>query len=195
MHLPAIDFRAYKIGDNIQENMKLPADAKKPVVEYTWVFKINGENKEFVTNGSYPEVDGEYVSVDTKEISAGDEPKILDFSIESPEEDLTSYFLEKDKLLMIVTYNLASSEKDGLAKLKAISDEALKKGYTVIGMTASGDDLKQKIKSEYNLNFDFYLCDEKVLKTIVRSNPGLVVLNKGTVTQKVHWNDVDDLKL
>ena len=96
---------------------------------------------------------------------------------------------------MIVTYNLASSEKDGLAKLKAISDEALKKGYTVIGMTASGDDLKQKIKSEYNLNFDFYLCDEKVLKTIVRANPGLVVLNKGTVTQKVHWNDVDYLKL
>jgi uncharacterized membrane protein YphA (DoxX/SURF4 family) len=195
MHLPAIDFRAYKIDDNIQENMTLPADAKKAVVEYTWVFKVNGENKEFVTNGSYPEVDGEYVSVDTKEISAGDEPKILDFSIESPEEDLTSYFLEKDKLLMIVTYNLASSEKDGLAKLKAISDEALKKGYTVIGMTASGDDLKQKIKSEYNLNFDFYLCDEKVLKTIVRANPGLVVLNKGTVTQKVHWNDVDYLKL
>ena len=140
-------------------------------------------------------MDGEYVSYEKEVLVEADEPKIFDFSIESPEEDLTTYFLEEDKLLMIVTYNLASSEKDGLATLKAISDEALKKGYTVIGLTASGDDLKQKITSEYNLNFDFYLCDEKVLKTIVRANPGLVVLNKGTVTQKVHWNDVDDLKL
>ncbi len=194
-HLPAIDFRAYKIGDNIQKNMTLPENARKPEVEYTWTFKVNGENKKFVTNGSYPSVDGDYVSVDTKVIRDGDEPKILDFSIESDEEDLTSYFLEEEKLLMIVTYSLKNSNEKGLAKLKTLSDEALKKGYTVIGLTASGEALKQKVKSQYKLNFDFYLCDEKVLKTIIRANPGVVVLNKGTVTQKAHWNDVDDLKL
>ena len=76
-----------------------------------------------------------------------------------------------------------------------MSDEAIKKGYTVIGVTASGDDEKQYIKDNYHLNFDFYLCDEKVLKTIVRSNPGVLKLSKGTVLQKVHWNDIDDLKL
>ena len=94
-----------------------------------------------------------------------------------------------------MAYSLEHAEKDGLAKLKSVSDEAIEKNYTVIGLTASGEDMKQKIKAEYNLNFDFYLCDEKALKTIVRSNPGVLELNKGTVMQKVHWNDIEDLKL
>jgi len=195
MHLPAIDFRAYKVGNNILEEMSIPENAKKPVIEYTWVFNVNGEEKEYVTNGSYPEVDGKYVSVKTKMIEEGYEPKILDFSIESEDEDLTTYFLEKEHLIMIVSYGLETAEKKGLEKLKAISDEASQKGYTVIGLTASGDDAKQFIKNTYHLNFDFYLCDEKVLKTIVRSNPGVLKLNKGTVIQKVHWNDIDDLEL
>ncbi len=195
MHLPAIDFRAYKVGNNILNEMSVPENAKKPVIEYTWVFNVNGEEKQYVTNGSYPEVDGKYVSVETKVIEEGYEPKILDFSIESSEEDLTTFFLEEENLIMVVSYNLASAEKDGLAKLKAITDQAIKKGYTVIGLTASGDEDKQIIKNTYNLDFDFYLCDEKVLKTIVRSNPGILKLKKGTIIQKVHWNDIDELEL
>jgi hypothetical protein len=81
-----------------------------------------------------------------------------------------------------------------LAKLKVMTDTAKKKGYTVMGLTASGSDKKKEIQEAYNLDVEFYLCDEKVLKTIVRANPGVVVLNKGTVTQKVHWNDIDDLE-
>ena len=195
MHLPTIDFRPYKVGNNILKEMEVPENAKKPVIEYTWTFKVNGEEKEFVTNGAYPEVDGDYVSVSTKVIEEGFEPKILDFSIESADEDLTSHFLEMDHLIMVVSYSLESAEKEGLSELKAMSDEALKKGYTVIGVTASGDEEKQYIKDTYHLNFDFYLCDEKVLKTIVRSNPGVLKLSKGTVLQKVHWNDIDDLDL
>lgn len=195
MHLPIIDFRAYKIGNNILDEMSVPENAKKPVIEYTWVFNVNGEEKQYVSFGSYPEVDGKYVSVETKVIEEGYEPKILDFSIESSEEDLTNYFLEKENLIMVVAYNLATAEKDGLAKLKSITDQAIKNGYTVIGLTASGDKDKQIVMDTYNLNFDFYLCDEKVLKTIVRSNPGVLKLKKGTVIQKVHWNDIDDLAL
>ena len=59
----------------------------------------------------------------------------------------------------------------------------------------TGEEAKQKIKEKYKFNFDFYLCDEKALKTVVRSNPGILELNKGTVMQKVHWNDLEDLKL
>jgi hypothetical protein len=81
-----------------------------------------------------------------------------------------------------------------LAKLKAMTDEAKRKGYTVIGLTASGIDKKKEIQNAYNLDVEFYLCDEKVLKTIVRANPGVIVLEKGTVTQKAHWNDIDNLE-
>ena len=96
---------------------------------------------------------------------------------------------------MIVVYDLKSSEKEGIEKMKALSDKALKNGYTVIGMTTSDEATKQAVKATYGFDFDFYLCDEKVLKTIVRSNPGVVILNKGTVMQKKHWNDIEDLKL
>jgi uncharacterized membrane protein YphA (DoxX/SURF4 family) len=196
MHLPSIDFRAYKIGDNLQKNMDTPDNAAKPVIEYTWTFKVNGENKEFMSNGSYPSVEGgEYVGVETKEIDPGFIPKIQDFSIESGEEDLTTYFLEKENLIIVAMYNIANSEAEGLDKLKSFTDEAIKKGYTVIGLSASGDATKQQLRADYNLSFDTYLCDEKVVKTIVRANPGIIILEKGTVINKAHWNDIDDVEL
>jgi uncharacterized membrane protein YphA (DoxX/SURF4 family)/peroxiredoxin len=195
MHLPTKDFRAYKIGANIQEGMSTPEDAPKPVVEYYWTFNVNGEEKTYTTNGSYPNVDGELVGNDSKIIDEGYDPPVKDFSIETHDEDLTLDFLQKENLIMIVSYSLESMEKEGAAKLKKATDKALENGYTVIGLTASGDEAKANLKAKYDLNFDFYLCDEKALKTVVRSNPGIVKLKKGTVTQKLHWNDFDDLKI
>lgn len=195
MHLPSIDFRAYKIGDNLLDNMATPPDAPKAIQEFKWTFNVNGEEKTIVTDGSYPNLDGTYVDVETKVIKEGFQPSILDFSIESDTDNLTEKFLTKERLLMVVSYNLETAEQKGLNQLKAITDLALKKGYTVIGLSASGQEVKDQIKSEYDLNFEFYLCDEKALKTVVRSNPGLLQLQRGTVRQKVHWNDIDDLEL
>ena len=196
MHLPAIDFRAYKIGNNILEEMKVPQDAPKPIVEYTWKFKVDGEEKLFVTNGTFPTVEGgEYIDVETREIDPGFIPAIQDFSIESNDEDLTAEFLEEENLVIIAMYNVLNAEADGMAKLKSFSDDAIKKGYTVIGLSASGDEAKNQIKSRYKLNFETYLCDEKVVKTIVRSNPGIVILEEATVVGKAHWNDIEDINL
>jgi len=201
MHLPSIDFRAYKIGNNLQEEMSIPNGAALPSIEYTWKFKVGGEEKEFVTTGIYPDMKEyeylgvEFVGVETKEIDPGYIPSIQDFSIESNEEDLTTYFLEKKHLVVVAMYNVYNAEKEGLLKLKNFTDDAIKKGYTVIGLSASGDEAKQQLKTDYNLNFYTYLCDEKVVKTIVRSNPGIFILNKGTVINKAHWNDIEDVEL
>ncbi len=194
-HLPSIDFRAYKIGDNLKENMIVPEDAPTAVQEYTWTFNVNGEEKEFVTNGSYPTVDGEYVGVETKIIEEGYEPPIMDFSIETNEEDLTDAFLAEENLVMIVSYSLENVHEEGVKKLKEFSENAMRKGYKVIGLTSSGDAVKQEFREAYDWNFDWYLCDEKALKTVVRSNPGALTLEKGTVTQKAHWKDIDKLLL
>ena len=72
----------------------MPEDAAKPVTEYAWKFNVNGEEKIITTNGSYPSVEGEFISVETKVIDEGYEPPIYDFSIETADEDLTDHFLE-----------------------------------------------------------------------------------------------------
>ncbi len=195
MHLPIIDFRPYKVGANLTENMSMPEDAPKPVIEYYWKFKIDEKEEIVTTNGSYPDVAGDFISVETKVIKEGYEPPIHDFSIEREAEDFTESMLQEENLIMIVMYDLELAEEDGIAKLKAMSDEAIENGYKVIGITASGEDAQQQLKDTYKLNFDFYFCDETALKTIVRSNPGILKLNKGTVIQKVHWNDLDDIEL
>ena len=194
-HLPVIDFRAYKIGANITEGMSIPEDAAKPIQEYSWKFNVNGEEKIIVTNGSYPTVEGDFVGVDTKVIQEGYQPPVVDFSIETDDEDLTAHFLEQKNLIVVVSYSLENIEQGGALKLKALQDRAIKKGYQIIGLTASGTDAKQRINEAYNIDFEWYLCDEKALKTVVRSNPGVLELNKGTVKQKVHWNDIEDLEL
>ena len=195
MHLPTIDFRAYAIDKNIQEGMLVPEDAPKPIQEYSWKFNINGEEKIIVTNGSYPSVDGDFIEVETKVIQEGYTPPVVDFSIESADEDLTVHFLGQDNLVVVVSYSLESIEQPGALKLKALQDEARKNNYQIIGLTASGEEAKQRISEAYNIDFDWYLCDEKALKTVVRSNPGILELDKGLVKQKVHWNDIDDLEL
>ncbi len=195
MHLPTFDLRAYAIGKNIQEGMNTPKDAPKPIQEYSWKFNVNDEEKVIVTNGSYPTVEGDFVGVETKVIQEGYTPPVVDFSIESADEDLATHFLEQDNLVVVVSYSLESIEQDGALKLKALQDEARKNNYQIIGLTASGEETKQRINEAYNIDFDWYLCDEKALKTVVRSNPGILELDKGLVQQKVHWNDMDDLKL
>lgn len=194
-HLPSIDFRPYKIGANIQEGMSVPEDAPKPIYEYAWQFKVNGEEKVVVTHGDYPSVEGEFVGVETTEIQKGYEPPIHDFTIEQNGEDLSAELLGEAKLVMVVAYDLAKSNQEAFKEVREITKKAALNGYKVIGMSASSNDQANALTKEHGLDFDFYFTDETTLKTIVRSNPAVLVLERGTIQQKVHHNDLDKLKL
>ena len=193
MHLPAIDFRPYKVGANIIDNMIVPNDAPKAEIEYTWTFMVNGNEQQYITSGSYPSVDGDYVKVDTKVVKEGYEPPIHDFSMEQDGEDYTEDLMAEPKLIMIVMYNLMKAEGEGLSKLKSFVNSAEKSGYKVIGITASGLEQQEAINKNHGVDLDFYFCDETALKTIVRSNPGILKIHNGTIQQKVHWNDIFDI--
>ncbi|HAF78300.1 MAG TPA: DoxX family protein [Maribacter sp.] len=192
-HLPVIDFRPYEIGKNIEEGMNTPADAPKAVFEYKWKFNVNGNEEIYITNGDYPTVDGEFIDVETEEIQAGYEPPVHDFTIEQNGEDFAASLLQEPKLVMVIAYDLRKSNLEVFKEIKAVTDKALKAGYKVIGMSASGPDQTDALKKENNLAFDFYFTDETTLKTIVRSNPGVLVLEKGTIVQKLHYNDLENL--
>lgn len=193
-HLPVIDFRPYEVGKNIEDGMRVPEDAPKAIFEYAWKFKVNGKEEIIVTNGDYPTVDGEFIGVETEEIQEGYEPPIHDFTIEQEEEDYAESLLQEPKLVVVIAYDLRKSNKAVFNEIKDATDRAIQNGYKVIGMSASGPDQTQALKKQFELNFDFYFTDETTLKTIVRSNPGVLVIKKGTITEKVHYNDLDDLK-
>ena len=195
MHLPVFDFRAYKVGTNIEESMRVPEGAQQSVYDYHWKFLVNGVEEVVTTRGSYPQVEGDFMEVETELIQKGYEPPIHDFAIEKDGEDFTSEILQEEKVLMIVVYSLRRSEADGLKKLSKVTERARSAGYKVIGLSASGEDLKAEMKQRYNLDFDFYFSDETALKTIIRSNPGLVRIEDGVIAQKLHWNDAEELEL
>jgi uncharacterized membrane protein YphA (DoxX/SURF4 family) len=195
LHLPIIDFRPYKIGANIKDGMTVPEGAPGPIYEYKWKFKINGEEKVITTNGDYPKVDGELISTETEMIQAGYEPPIHDFTMERGGEDYTEKFLNEENLVVVIAYSLGNTEKDGYLPIKEITDKALKNGYSVIGLSASSQEMTEALTEEYKLNLKFYFCDETTLKTIVRSNPGILELDNGTIKQKLHWNDAEKLQL
>lgn len=195
-HLPLKDFRAYKVGTNIQKGMEIPEDAPKSVVEMIFIYDVNGVNQEFTDKNLSDIPEGAtFVDRIDKVIVQGYVPPIHDFSMEKDAEDHKEELLEEPKLLVFVTYDLAQSDKKGMAKLEKINQEAQAKGYKVIGMTASLEDEITKAKKEFGLTFDFYFCDAITLKTIERANPSIVVLEKGTIVQKLHYNDSADLKL
>ncbi|MBT8184620.1 MAG: DoxX family protein [Eudoraea sp.] len=192
-HLPQIDFRPYKIGANIEEGMTVPEDAPKAIFEYAWKFDVGGEEKVIVTNGAYPTVDGEFIDVETTEIQKGYEPPIHDFTIEQDGEDLTGALLNAPKLVMVVAYDLRKTNSDAFKGIKKMSDEAKSNDYKVIGLSASDAAFSKEFAQQHGLDFEFYFTDETALKTIIRSNPGVLVLSEGTILQKVHYNDVEDL--
>ena len=194
-HLPVIDFRAYKVGTNITKGMQTPADAPRAVYQYNWSFDVNGQQKTVINRGEDPKIDGTLLGVETSVLQKGYEPPIHDFSIERDGIDYTTQMLEEEHLLVVIAYNLNVAQNDGFIAIKEATDTALEKGYTVIGISASSTPETEKLAAKYDLDFKFYFCDMTALKTIIRSNPSIMSLEKGTILQKLHFNDVDQLKL
>ena len=194
-HLPVIDFRAYKVGTNITKGMQTPANAPRAVYQYNWSFDVNGQQKTVINRGEDPKIDGTLLGVETSVLQKGYEPPIHDFSIERDGTDYTTQMLEEEHLLVVIAYNLNVAQNDGFIAIKEATDTALEKGYTVIGISASSTPETEKLAAKYDLDFKFYFCDMTALKTIIRSNPSIMSLEKGTILQKLHFNDVDQLKL
>lgn len=195
-HLPIIDFRPFKVGANIQKGMEIPVGAPQSVVEMIFIYDVNGVQKEF-TEKELMNIPAGATFVDRKDkvITEGYVPPIHDFAMEKDGSDYKEEFLNEPKLVVIVAYDLVKASESGMKKLEELHKNATSKGYKVIGMTASSPEEITKTKKSFGLLFDFYFCDATALKTIERANPSILILEKGTVKQKVHHNDIDDLKL
>lgn len=198
MHLPFKDFRAYKVGTNIMEGMSIPEDAEKSVYEMVFIYKINGVDTEIsyddVMAGNVPE-DAEFVDRKDKLIKQGYVPPIHDFTMELDGSDYTEDLMQEPKLIIFTAFNLDKADEKGLQKLEDFHQKAVAKGYVVVGLTSSDKNTIEKIKTQHGHTFDFYFCDATTIKTIERANPSIIVLEKGTIVEKRHHNDIEKVTL
>ena len=190
VHLPVIDFRAYAVGKNIPEGMVYPENAKKSIYKDTWVYNVNGEDKEYTTEEKPWAIEGAtFVDRKTKLIEKGYEPPIHDFTMEKDDVDFTDLLMQKERLMLVVMYNLQKVDKEAMTHVQEVVAKAQEKGYDVYAFSSSPMSEYESVKKEFNLDLELLFCDETTLKTIVRANPGIVTLKKGTVMGK--WNALD----
>lgn len=192
-HLPLIDFRPYSIGSNIPEGMTIPDDAPQPEYETTFILEKNGTQQEFNEN-NYPYEDTTWVFVDskTKLISQGYTPPIHDFVLQHPERgNITDHLLgQKEPLLLAVSPDIGQVEKDHALILAQLQQVATAQNYPFYLVTSSTIDEAESFNNVNKTHFDFLQGDETNLKTIIRSNPGLLLIINGTVAGKWHYNDL-----
>ncbi len=189
-HLPLIDFRAYDVGTSIQEGMEIPQDAPMDEFSTTLIYRNleTGDTDEF-TLANYPKdtLKWEFVNSESKLISKGYEPPIHDFGLFDKDGfEITDELLtDPGYNLMMVSYDLENADQEALAlmndwyKLQNISGD-----FTFIPVTSSGTATQMEISQELGLDFSFYIADEIMLKTVVRSNPGFVLLKNGIIIAK-----------
>lgn len=121
-------------------------------------------------------------------------PEIHDFILESEiNGDLTDEILQQDNVLLVLMYDLRKTDRLSFEKVKEITEKALEKNYQVYGVSASLVDDFEPIKETYKLNFELLFNDATTLKTMIRANPGFMILKKGVVVDKKNWINADEL--
>ena len=193
-HLPLIDFRPYKIGNNIPELMEIPEGAPHDEYAITLIYEKDGVEQEF-TLQDYPRGDSTWRFVDqqSKLISKGYEPPIHDFELVDYEgEDLTYDLLESDKVVMVVMYNLDKADRSQLPKVVELSKKCEEQDAAFYILTAATDEQIDAFVEANSLDVareTFLTADGIMLKTIVRANPGVFVIENGTITDKYNIRD------
>lgn len=195
-HLPLLDFRPYKTGTNILEAMSVPEDAPQDVYENIFYYtnKNTGEVERF-TEKNYPWQDTTnwvFHEMESFLVSKGYEPPIHDFRIETPEgDDILDFFLYDDRyVFMVIAHDLNKSDIQSQEKINTLGEWAIEQGMAFIGLTSSLPAEIEKFTEQFDVPYEFFAADEVTLKTIIRSNPGLLVLKDATIIAKYHYNDI-----
>ena len=197
--LPVIDFRPYKVGANIPLQMYVDPE-KADLYETIFIYSKEGVTKEF-NEEDYPWNDSTWTFVDMKThlVKKGQKPKIEDFSVESlyfdeataswqSGGDITDILLSDPSFtFLMVAYSLEEMHMRHLDRFREVARHAAEKGYSFYILTASGPDVVGEWEGQQKTGFQFAHADERTLKTMIRSNPGLMLLKEGTVRGK--WDD------
>lgn len=188
LHLPVKDFRPYKVGNNIPELMEIPDDAEPDQYEISLIYEKYGVEQVFSLQ-NYPKGDSTWTFVDqqSKLIKKGYEPPIHDFELLTMDfSDITFDVLESETpVTLVIMYDLAKTDRKQIDKLKALYNRQ----QPVYFVTGSGENDIYAFGIELGMTQSqieetFCTCDPVTLKTIVRANPGVILVKFGTIIDK-----------
>ena len=188
-YLPVLDFRPYKIGTNIKAGMEIPEGAKPSVFESRFVLAKDGRRQEF-TLDNYPDSTWTFVETRTVLKEKGYEPPIHDFSMISlgTGEDITDSVLsDKGYAFLLVAHRIEEADDSNIDLINEIYDYSAEHGYGFHALTSSPDEEIGMWRERTGAEYPFCQMDDITLKTIIRSNPGLLLIKDGTILNK--WSD------
>ena len=189
-NLPMFDFRPYHIGADIRKGMEIPKDAPQPKYETTFIMSKGGVTKEF-TLDNYPDSTWTFVDSKTVQTEAGYVPPIHDFSIQdiATGEDFTKKILaRKGYTFLLISPHLEQADDSNFGGIDRIYEYAKQEKIPLLCLTASNEKAIKRWQDLTGAEYSFYRTDETTLKTIIRSNPGLVLLKNGVVVNKWSHN-------
>ncbi|KAA2242475.1 DoxX family membrane protein [Chitinophaga agrisoli] len=193
-HLPFVDCLAYKVGNNIPEKMKLPPGATPDVYETKMIYEKDGKQKDF-TMDNYPWQDSTWKFVDRvdKLVKKGNaEPAIKDFTLTDLDGgNQTQSILEETKpVYLFLVLNTATAGEGWDQQMQALQQKIHNGEAYIYGVTASSKEAVAAFSAQHGLHFPFMQMDATAIKTAGRSNPCLILLEKGTIKGKWHYNDI-----
>ena len=194
--LPQFDFRPYHVGADIKKGMEIPDGAPQPTFETTFLMEKDGKRQEF-TLENYPDSTWTFIDSKTTQTSEGYTPPIHDFSMMDREtgEDITEEVLADTgyTFLLIAPY-LEKANDGSFGEIDQLYEYAEEHGYSFYGLTASGDKAIAHWRDITGAEYPFCITDGTTLKTMIRSNPGLMLLKGGKVIRKWSHNALPDMQ-
>lgn len=190
-HLPLLDFRPYHIGMNIKKGMEIPKGAPQSQFETTFILQKNGVKKEF-TLDNYPDSSWQFVDSKTVQTKEGYVPPIHDFSIQKPDgDDITDSVLSaRGYVFLLISPHLEQADDSNFGDIDQLYEYCQEQKIPFYCLTASGEKDIKHWEDITGAEYPFCFTDETTLKTIIRSNPGLLLLKNGTIIRKWSHNDL-----
>jgi hypothetical protein len=199
--LPVIDFLPYKVGANLPDEMKTPPGAQPDQFELTYILK----NKK--TGATKVMTDKEYLATniwkdnnwqiegtpESRLLKKGFTPKIVDLSIQDAQgNDYTKELLANPFYNMIIVANDLSKTNEGaISRINALAANLIQNfNMRVVLVTSNAPASAQAFSKQHHLVMELYFADGVPLKTMVRANPGILLLKNGTVINKWHYHNL-----
>ena len=199
--LPVMDFLAYKVGANIPDEMKTPPGAQPDQYELTYHLKNKKtgatkvmNNTDYMSSKIWKNNDWQVVGdPESRLIKKGFTPKIQDLTIQDAQGNnyTNELFSNPFNNLVIVAYDLNHTDADALERLNALAINLSQNFNTrTVMLTSNSAESAGAFAKLHHLVFEIFYADEVPLKTIVRANPGVLLLKNGTILGKWHYHSV-----